>query len=48
MMQNAIEITIGDNVSEHDVGASSRGVVSKELPKKVTFEPNQRSPKPVL
>lgn len=47
-MKSAIKITIWDNVSECDVDASSKGVVSKELPKKVTFEPNQRSPKPVL
>lgn len=42
-MKSAIEKTIWDNVSECDVDASSKGVVSKEPPKKVTSEPNQRS-----
>lgn len=42
-MKSAIEKTIWDNVSECDVDASSKGVVSKEPPKKVTFEANQRS-----
>ncbi len=42
-MKSAIEKTICDNVSECDVDASSKGVVSKEPRKKVTFEPNQRS-----
>lgn len=47
-MKSAIEKTIWDNVSECDVDASSKGVVSKEPPKKVTFEANQRSQEPIL